>query len=191
MFVLDTDMVSLLLRGHTRVTERVAQATEEVALTLISRIEILQGRFASVLKAENSDRLLQAQQRLDESEKDLKRFSIFAIDAASAAEFDRLRQNKKLKKIGRGDLLIAALTLANRATLRRPMCDPCAFRENGEQRHINRQSPGIRLRVLTIPLVLLTKSSAVNRRTGRAGESPLTPTEPCRKVWWIVGLTGK
>ena len=35
----------------------------------------------------------------------------------AAAEFDRLRQNKRLKKIGRGDLLIAALTLANRATL--------------------------------------------------------------------------
>jgi tRNA(fMet)-specific endonuclease VapC len=28
-----------------------------------------------------------------------------------------LRQNKKLKKIGRADLLMAAITLANRATL--------------------------------------------------------------------------
>jgi tRNA(fMet)-specific endonuclease VapC len=117
MFVLDTDILSLLLRGHARVTERVAQATEEVATTLISRIKILQGRFASVLKAENRDKLLQAQQRLDESEKDLKRFTILAIDPATAAEFDRLRQNKKLKNIGRGDLLIAALTLASRATL--------------------------------------------------------------------------
>jgi tRNA(fMet)-specific endonuclease VapC len=47
----------------------------------------------------------------------LKRFTILAIVPAAAAEFDVLRQNKKLKKIGRGDLLIAALTLANRATL--------------------------------------------------------------------------
>jgi tRNA(fMet)-specific endonuclease VapC len=117
MFVLDTDILSLLLRAHARVTERVAQATREVAITLISRIEILQGRFAAVLKAENSEKLLQAQQRLHESEKDLNRFTILAIGSAAAAEFDRLRQNKKLKKIGRGDLLIAALTLANRATL--------------------------------------------------------------------------
>src|SRR5437868_6619971 len=36
---------------------------------------------------------------------------------AAAAEFDRLRENKKLKKIGRADLLVAAITLANRATL--------------------------------------------------------------------------
>ena len=49
MFVLDTDILSLLLRGQPGVTERVAQATEEVAITLISRIEILQGRFASGL----------------------------------------------------------------------------------------------------------------------------------------------
>jgi len=70
MFILDTDILSLLFRAHARVTERVAQATEEVAITLISRIEILQGRFASVLKAENSEKLLQAQQWLHESEKE-------------------------------------------------------------------------------------------------------------------------
>jgi tRNA(fMet)-specific endonuclease VapC len=117
MFILDTDTFSLLLRGHARVTERVAQATEEVALTLISRIEILQGRFASVLKAENSEKLLQAQQRLEESEKDLYRFTILSIYPAAASEFDRLRQNRKLKQIGRGDLLIAAIALATRSTL--------------------------------------------------------------------------
>ena len=41
VFVLDTDTLSLFLRGHARVTERVAQATEEVAITLIAWIEIL------------------------------------------------------------------------------------------------------------------------------------------------------
>ena len=40
-----------------------------------------------------------------------------SIDGRVALEFDRLRQNKKLKRIGRSDLLIAAITLANRATL--------------------------------------------------------------------------
>ena len=117
MFVLDTDTLSLFLRAHARVTERVAQATEEVAITLITRIELLHGRFAFVLKAENGKKLLQAQQRLKENEQDLNRFTSLAIDSAAAAEFDRLRQNKKLKRIGRSDLLIAVLTLVNRATL--------------------------------------------------------------------------
>jgi tRNA(fMet)-specific endonuclease VapC len=117
MFVLDTDTLSLLLRGHARVIDRVAHATEEVAITLITRIELLQGRFASVLKAESGERLIQAQRRLAESEKDLDRFTILVFDSLAAAEFDRLRQKGKLKRIGRCDLLIAVLTLANRATL--------------------------------------------------------------------------
>jgi hypothetical protein len=68
MYFLDTDTLSLLRRRHARVTQRVGQAAEEVVITLITRIEILQGRFAFVLKAENSEKRLQAQQRPDESE---------------------------------------------------------------------------------------------------------------------------
>ena len=53
MFVLDTDKLTSLLRGHERVTARRAQVTEEVALSAVTRIEVLQGRFAAMLKAEN------------------------------------------------------------------------------------------------------------------------------------------
>ncbi len=116
MFVLDTDTLTHLLLGHKRVTERRAQATTEVVLTAITRIEVLQGRFASVLKAEDGKKLVLAQQRLVETERDLEEFIILPVNAKVAAEFDRLRQNKKLKS-RRGDLLIAAITLANRATL--------------------------------------------------------------------------
>ena len=51
-----------------------------------------------------------------ETERDLKEFIILTVDAAASGEFDRLRQNKKLR-MGRSDLLIAAITLADRATL--------------------------------------------------------------------------
>jgi len=117
MFVLDTDTLTHLLLGHKRVTEKRAQVTAEVVLTLVTRIEVLQGRFASVLKAEDGEKLLLAQQRLLENEKDLEEFIVLPIDGPAAAEFDRLRQNKKVQKIGRADLLIAAITLASRATL--------------------------------------------------------------------------
>jgi predicted nucleic acid-binding protein len=98
MFVLDTDTLSLFLRGNARVTERVAQAREEVAITLIAWIEILQGRFATVLKAENGERLLHATQRLAETQRDLNRFTIFNIEMKAATQFDRLRQSRKLKR---------------------------------------------------------------------------------------------
>ena len=92
-------------------------AGEDVVLTAITRIEILQGRFDSVMKAADGGQLLQARQRLAETEGQLATFDVLPIDAAAAAAFDRLRKDKKLTKIGRGDLLIAAVVLANKATL--------------------------------------------------------------------------
>lgn len=117
MFVLDTDTLTHLLLGHPRVTAQRAQATREVVLTVVTRIEVLQGRFSAVLKAEDGQKLAQAQQRLLQTEKDLEKFNALLVDSSVAAEFDHLRQDKKARRIGRGDLLVAAITLANRATL--------------------------------------------------------------------------
>jgi tRNA(fMet)-specific endonuclease VapC len=80
-------------------------------------MEVLQGRFASLFKAADGKELKRGQQRLDQAERDLRAFRVLSITDAVAAEFDRLRQVKRLKKIGRGDLLIAAIAMANRATL--------------------------------------------------------------------------
>ena len=117
MFIVDTDTMTFLQRGHTRVTERFRLAGRQVVTTVISRIEILTGRFAAIMKAADGDQLRRTQHWLEQSEKHLRRVPILAVDDAAAAEFDRLRQNKKLKKIGRGDLLIASVALAKQATL--------------------------------------------------------------------------
>lgn len=117
MFVVDTDILSLLQQNHERVSECFRRADRRIVTTIISRIEILQGRFAAVLKAADGDDLLRAQHRLKQSEIHLNKLPILVFSTATIARFDQLRQNTKLKKIGRGDLLIAAITLANRATL--------------------------------------------------------------------------
>jgi predicted nucleic acid-binding protein len=117
MILLDTDHLSLLLADHPRVADRFRAATEEVATTIISRIEALDGRFAFLLKAADAEQLLRAQEWLRKTEADLTRFRIVPIDAGAAREFSRLRGNKKRKRIGRADLLIAAIALAHRATL--------------------------------------------------------------------------
>jgi tRNA(fMet)-specific endonuclease VapC len=118
MIILDTDTITLFLRNHPRVVARVQGTTDEVAITIISRIETLQGRFDSLLKAADGAELYRGQQRLSEAERDLTRLpKVLPVDAAAAAAFDRLRENKKVKKIGRADLLIASIALANRATL--------------------------------------------------------------------------
>ncbi|HWG43095.1 MAG TPA: type II toxin-antitoxin system VapC family toxin [Gemmataceae bacterium] len=119
MYVLDTDTLSLLFAAHPRVlTRRNNVPSSEIAISIVTRIEVLQGRFDFVLKAATGEELLRAQLWLDKTIQDLGRVEIvIPVDPATATEFDRLRQHKKLKKIGRGDLLIAAITLANRATL--------------------------------------------------------------------------
>ena len=93
------------------------EATEPTVTSVISRIEILRGRFDSVLKAANRDQLLKAQKRLEATEAELAKYEIVTLDDAAAAEFARLQADKKYKKIGRPDLLIACIALANRATL--------------------------------------------------------------------------
>jgi tRNA(fMet)-specific endonuclease VapC len=117
MFVLDTDTFTHLVRGHPHVAERAARFAAEVVLTEVTRIEQLRGRFDAVFKAKDAEALVRARQRLAETESDLARLPILPIDEAAAAEFERLIGTRGLRRLGRGDLLIASITLARRATL--------------------------------------------------------------------------
>ena len=119
MFVLDTDTLSLLFAGHPHVLRRQATVpSAEIAITIVSRIEVLRGRFDFLMKAASGEQLLRAQGWLNETVRSLAQVeTVIPIEDAAATQFDRLRTNKKLKKIGRGDLLIASITLAERATL--------------------------------------------------------------------------
>jgi tRNA(fMet)-specific endonuclease VapC len=92
-------------------------ATDKVAITIITRVEALQGRFAYLTRAADGAAVLRAQQWLQRTEAELARLPVVTFDDAAAAEFDRLRQAKSLKKIGRADMLIASIALANQATL--------------------------------------------------------------------------
>ena len=117
MKLLDTDTLSLLLAQHARVVDRFHREQDEIAIAIITQIEVLLGRFDFVLKAADGKQLERAQRYLTQSERDLKNYRIIPIDAGAAAEFDELRESKKLKNIGRRDLLIACIALAQEATL--------------------------------------------------------------------------
>ncbi len=117
MILLDTDIMTLWLMGHAVIGQRVLGSSDVVATTVVSRVELLRGRFDSILKASDGVQLQAAQTRLDHTERQLEGLVVVPFDATSAAVFDRLRQVKNLKQIGRADLLIACIALAHRATL--------------------------------------------------------------------------
>ncbi|MBY0528044.1 MAG: type II toxin-antitoxin system VapC family toxin [Gemmataceae bacterium] len=119
MYVLDTDILSLVYTGHPKVASRKATVLAgEVAITVITWIEMLQGRFEFLLKAADREQLLRAQSLLIRTKQHLEEIeTILPINAAAAVEFERLTQDRRLKKIGRADLLIASIVRAEKATL--------------------------------------------------------------------------
>jgi tRNA(fMet)-specific endonuclease VapC len=117
MILLDTDMLTLLLPGDPRVQKRMRSAETDVATTMVTWMEAIQGRFRAIFIAAEADQLERASRRLQESASQLTSLPIVPINRAVAEQFAALLANKKLKRIGRGDILIASIALAEKAML--------------------------------------------------------------------------
>ena len=118
MHLLDTDTLTHLHAGHPRVIKNLQELTDpDVGTTIVTKIELLRGRFEYVLKAATGSDLLKAQQLLTRTEELVAQLMVVPLSEAAATHFDRLRATKGLRKIGRADLLIASIALANEATL--------------------------------------------------------------------------
>lgn len=117
-YLLDTDVFSLAYYRKHGLRERIAveRATTTVAIPVVTRMEVLRGRFDAVLKAVDGAALTRAVEGLITSEAYLVEFAVLAFDAA-VATFDRFRQDGGVRKMGRNDLLTACITLAHDATL--------------------------------------------------------------------------
>ena len=118
-YLLDTDIVSLAHRGKHDLPARVAaaRASHDVVLSVVTRVEVLRGRLDAVTKAADGAGLLRAQDLLRESEAFLGGFRVLLFAAAAVETAERLRDDKRVKKCGRNDLLNACIALANGATL--------------------------------------------------------------------------
>lgn len=120
MRLLDSDIATLIYYGrNAAVVDRYESlsSTEHIALALITKAEILRGRLESLLKAATSAEWMTAQTRLKATESWLSGFETIDISEAAAAHFDRLSAQKKFRKLGRADLLVACIALAVDAVL--------------------------------------------------------------------------
>jgi predicted nucleic acid-binding protein len=120
MIVLDTDILTLLSYGRNeKLRERIAavEEGEELAVAVITRMEVLQGRFASIRNAADQEELRVAMERFQAAEQLLDSFLRLDVNDAATEHFERLRKAKKTKNRKRGDLLIACIALAHQALL--------------------------------------------------------------------------
>lgn len=118
MHLLDTDTLTHLYAGHPGVVERLQDVKDpDVGTTIVTRVEILRGRYDFLLKASSSDDILRAQALLLHTEELLGQIMTVPFDHAAATVLDRLRTTKGLRKMGHADLIIASIALSRQATL--------------------------------------------------------------------------
>ena len=117
-YLLDTDTFDHFHRGNTNVSKRASEVgLQNVAITIVTRIEILRARFEYLCTAATAAQLRTAQFWLDDSDRWLSKWRITPIDDAACEQFEQLRSQKGLRKIGRADLLIACIALSRGATV--------------------------------------------------------------------------
>ena len=88
-----------------------------VAITVVTKVELLRGRIDFLLKADRGEDLRRAQRLLIETEERLNEIEILLFDDAAIDQAETLMAHSSMRKAGRGDLLIASLALSHQATL--------------------------------------------------------------------------
>jgi tRNA(fMet)-specific endonuclease VapC len=116
MYVLDTDMLTLVQENHPVAGRRFLEhAPEEVAITVLSVEEQLSGWYTQIRKAKSAERLAWAYGRLTNNVRFLSRLRILTYDLPAIQRFEDLRKLKL--KIGRMDLRIAVIVLEHKSIL--------------------------------------------------------------------------
>ncbi len=113
LFLLDTDMLSLLERGHIAVLQQVnSRPISELALSTISVQEQLQGFLAAVNRARNPKELANAHEMLASRLLPVwGRFAVLPFTEPAVQRFEQLRSLRL--NVGFMDLRIAAIALEN------------------------------------------------------------------------------
>jgi len=116
LFVLDTDTLSLYLRGRPSLVPRLrAMRMDQLATTIITAQEMLQGRLAQVRRARTGDDRVNAYGWLQRTLDFFSRFPVLPYDDAAEAQFSAL--SPRHLRIGNQDTKIAAIALSRQAIL--------------------------------------------------------------------------
>ena len=118
-YLMDSDHISLIGRGGVlseRITARIAALPpDSVAVSLISYEEQMRGWMAEIARMQSVDRQLDAYSRLDRMRSYYCLTPVLPFDESAVAQFQNLWLRRL--RVGTMDLKIAAVALANNATL--------------------------------------------------------------------------
>src|SRR5216683_2993208 len=116
LYILDTDMLTLAQHAHPQVIRRIAACPPiELATTIITVQEQLDGWHGQLTRAKTPPKLAQVYQHFTESVQYLARVRVISFTEPAILRYQNLRAGKL--NIGKMDLRIAAIALEQSATL--------------------------------------------------------------------------
>lgn len=116
LYILDTDHISLLQRGHSLVQKRFLEiSASNRATTIISQTEQFLGWWSEITQVRSEAEVARKFQYLQASLVVFNTIPVLPYDEAAANEFVQLRSRKV--RIGTQDLRIASIALSRNATV--------------------------------------------------------------------------
>lgn len=110
VYLLDTNTLTLLQRGHPRADANLAaHVTDTVGITTVNVEEVIGGWFALLRRAKTNAQEAQAALSLADAVALLGRFPVFPVSEPALDRYDRLVRLKL--NVGKMDLKIAAVAL--------------------------------------------------------------------------------
>jgi tRNA(fMet)-specific endonuclease VapC len=108
LWILDTDHLSLLQRGNSKVAQRISSINpNDIAITIITAEKQLYGRLNSIRRSKSPENLQTAYQWLQETLNDFRSINILGYDLKAINLYQQLKLQKI--RIGTQDLKIALL----------------------------------------------------------------------------------
>ncbi len=116
MWALDTDTLTLWLRGHPSVMQQVeGHSSDDLAITIVTVEEVLSGWYRLIRQARDDEQLVRAYHWLQQSVEFFRDIQILPLSGSAMKLSRDLRRQHRAA--GTNDLRIAAIALESKATL--------------------------------------------------------------------------
>jgi tRNA(fMet)-specific endonuclease VapC len=116
LWVLDTDVLTLWLRGREAISARVAATPpHQLAVTIITVEEILGGWYTQIRQSRNDQQLARAYEAFQQAVEFTRGIQLLPFDLPGIRRYRQLRTHNR--RVGTNDLCIAAIVIEQQGTL--------------------------------------------------------------------------